>query len=171
MGVDPLTVGLAIASTGLSAIEASSAAKAEQSQLRYQQQVAANNAAIAEDNRRRAIQESTVAAAEKDIEASAILGQIVAEAGASGLDLASGSKVAKRVSAQKLAARDRARIIAEGQVEGGRFAQQRAGFEQRGANLSTAIGASRRAGRLGTLSSLISGAARVGKAFKPLATT
>lgn len=162
---DPVTIGLMLASTAISAVGASSAAKAEQRQLDYQSKVAANNAAIAEDNRQRAIQEASVAAADKDQDASAILGQLVAEAGASGLSLASGSKAAKVTSARKLAARDRARIIHEGAVEGGRFAQQRTGFESRRTNLLAARSAAGRAGRLNVLSSLVSGAARTSSAI------
>lgn len=157
---DPVTIGLLVASTAISAAGAHTAAKAEQRQLSHQSQVAQNNADIAEDNRLRAIQEASVTAADKDQDASAILGQMVAEAGASGLSLSSGSKAAKVTSSRKLAGRDRARIISEGAVEGGRFAQQGVNLRNRSANLLTAKAAAGRAGRLNVLSSLVSGAAK-----------
>ena len=166
MSPDPLTIGLMLASTGLSAVQASSAAKAEQAQLAYQSQVAQNNADIAEDNRQRTIQEANIAAADKDLEASSILGEAVAQAGASGLDLSTGSKSAAITSKKKLAARDRARIVSEGAIEGGRFAQQRAGFQNRSANLLTASSNAGAAGRFNVFSSLVSGAARTAGSFR-----
>ena len=163
MSVDPLTLAIAssVASAGLSAMGASAAADAEQRQLDYQSKVAQNNADIAEDNRQRAIQAASIEAADVDQSASAALGQMVATAGASGLSLTSGSKAAKVSSARKLSARDRARIINEGAIEGGRFAQERTGFENRRTNLLTARSAVGQAGRMNVLSSLVSGASQV----------
>jgi hypothetical protein len=167
MSVDPLTIaiGSTIAQAGMGIIQAKAAGDAEDARLRYQQQVAANNAAIAEDSRKRAVQASTVAAADKDLEASAILGEIMAEGGASGLSLTSGSKAAKRASAQKLSARDRARIRHEGELEAGRFAQERTGFENRGVNIGAARGANRSATRLSMASTLVSGATKSARAY------
>ena len=165
---DPVTIGLMVASTAISAVGASETAKAEQRKLDYQSKVAQQNADIAEDNRQRAIQAASITAADKDQEASAALGQMVATAGASGLSLTSGSKAAKVSSARKLSARDRARTIHEGAIEGGRFAQQKTGFENRKANLLTAKSAAGRAGRMAVASTLISGAAGTSKYYNSL---
>lgn len=84
-----------------------------------------NNAAIAEENRKSAIFESNVAAQEKDFEARAELGALLAGAGASGLNMGSGSKALQRKSATELAAKDRGRIINQGEVEAAQYEQQR----------------------------------------------
>jgi len=164
MSVDPLTLSMisTVASTGFSVLQDSAASKAEQAQLDYQSKVAQNNADLAENDRQRAIQEGNINAADGDLEASAIIGDMIAEGGASGLDLSTGSKSAAVSSAKRLAARDRARKVQEGAVEGGRFAQQRDGFRNKSSNLLTARANSKSAGRLSVFSSLVSGANKVG---------
>jgi hypothetical protein len=122
MSVDPLTIGMMIASTAVSAMGEMQKAKSQKAQLAYQAKVAQNNADIAEDNRMRAIQEANVAATDQDQSASAILGEMMAEGGASGLSLQSGSKASEVASAKKLAKRDRARLVHEGAVEAFRTA-------------------------------------------------
>lgn len=94
----------------------------------YQGQVAKNNAIIAENNAGRAIQEASVAAQEGDQAAAADIGQMISQAGASGLTLNTGSQGLKRKSASELAARDRGYTVYKGATEAAGYRQQAEDF-------------------------------------------
>lgn len=146
-----------VAGTALSAIGAMQQAK-------MQEQVAKNEAFKQEQNRLKAIEESRISAQDADQQAAAELGALIANAGASGIDLGSGSKALAVRSQEKLAARDRARIIHAGEIDATNYENNRRSA------LAEASGA-RSAGRFAMLggaldigSSLISGATQYSKA-------
>lgn len=120
---------------------------------RYRARVAKNNAAIYTDNADRIQQEAGVSAQDNDIRAAGEIGQLLAVQGASGVDMTSGSALRARVSAYKLASRDRGYTIAAGEAAATR-ALQGAADEQ---------GKARQAASAGIFS-LISGALGVGSA-------
>lgn len=90
----------------------------------YNAQVAANNVQIAESNAERSVQRAAVEAQEQDVQARGELGAMLASAGASGLNLGSGSALLRRKSAEELAAKDRGFIAFEGQSKAAQFKQQ-----------------------------------------------
>lgn len=134
------------------AVSASNAAKA--------------NAAIAEDNAKRATQEAAAKAQEQDVKARGELGAFLAESGASGLSLGSGSTLLRRQSLTELAAKDRGYITYEGAREATNFKQTAADYRAearsaRNAGFFNAVG-----GALEIGSTLISGASEVNRLKK-----
>lgn len=110
------------AGVGYSAYSANQAAN-------YQAAVAKQNAKVAENNAIHAVNEAAVNARDKDQENKAIIGQLLADQAASGLNLGSGSFALQRKSAEELSARDRQRTIYAGAVTANRYRQQGADFE------------------------------------------
>lgn len=117
----------------------------------FQAQVAKNNAVVAENNANRSVQEAAVAAQEGDQAANADLGQMLAQAGASGLTLNTGSMGLKYKSASELAARDRGYTIYKG-------ASEAAGYRQQANDFRTEAGGARSSAMFG----LVGGALDVG---------
>ena len=72
----------------------------------YQAKVAANNARIADENAKRAIHTANVQAQNQDFDALVAMGGLLAELGASGLQVGTGSAALRRKSQSELAARD-----------------------------------------------------------------
>jgi hypothetical protein len=135
------------------------------SAARYQQRVALNNATIATNNAERTRLETQVANQQQDQEAKADIGQLLSQGGASGLTLGVGSMGLRRKSAEQLASRDRAYTNYAG-------ATKAAGFDQQSADFTTSAAASGREAHfaklkrnIGVASSLISSAAKAGKAM------
>lgn len=157
----PLLTSLGGLSTALSVGSAVVGTIGAINQANFQSQVANNNAAIAEDNARRAVFESQVEAQETDFAARDELGQLLAQQGASGLSLGSGSFALRRKGQEELAAKDRGFIRNQGEVQATRFRQQ--ANDQR-AEAAQAKAAGRNAlisGAFEVGTSLVSGATRV----------
>lgn len=172
------TVGGAIAAGATVAagvVQARGAARAEEAALRaqeqqalFQAQVAENNALIEEQNREQAIANAALQAQDQDIGARTELGALIAEQGASGLDLGSGSFLRVREGLESIASQDRERIIEGGRIEAAGAAQRAADFRTQAAGArATATDArnaqsvARRTGRTGVFTSLISGASTI----------
>ena len=128
---------------------------------KFQEQVARNNAFISEENKQRAIFESQIGALDADEAASQELGLLIANAGASGLDLGSGSKLQAQRSKEALASRDRERIRFAGDVEGAKFEQEKQQFLAEAAFAKKAKSLAIVSGSVNLASSLISSASGV----------
>ena len=130
-------------------------------QSNYQSQVALNNQAIAEENARRVIFESQIEAQETDIEARGELGQLLAQQGASGLSLGSGSFALRRKGLEELAAKDRGFIRSQGEVRATRHRQQASDFAGESAMAKASGRGALVSGAFDIGTSLVSGASRV----------
>ena len=156
-------IGLTQAGTALGALGGVVSTIGAVQQQRFQQQVALNNAQIAEQNAAREVQRASMEAQEADVRARGELGQLIADAGASGLNLNSGSSFLRRRSLEQLAAKDRGFIVAEGEARAQAQKQiaqdERAGAAQSGrAAILEGIG-----GGLDIGTTLISGASKVNR--------
>lgn len=107
----------AIAGAVISGVSAFSAA-------RYKAQVSRNNALIADRNATQARKTATINAQEQDLDASQEIGAMIARMGGSGLSLGVGSLGRRVENADELAAKDRANIIFDGDVQSAQFSQQ-----------------------------------------------
>jgi len=114
----------------------------------YQAKVANANASIAEQNAARTRQEGAVKAQEGDFSARAEMGQLLANAGASGITAGVGSKLLQRKSAAELATRDRS--------------YTRYGAETEAVNFKQQANDLRAGGKSGVFFSLLSGAGEIG---------
>lgn len=83
----------------------------------YQAQVASQNAQAMEKAASDAAQKNSADAQDQDQRANLEMGQVLADASASGLDVNSGSTMLRRTSLQSLADRDRDRITKVGSAE------------------------------------------------------
>lgn len=118
-------IGSAI-SLGSSVFGAISGGRSQAASSRYAETVAANNAQIAKQNADYAAQEGEVNAAKKERETRAKLGGLLADQGASGVDVNSGSAVDVRSSAASIGALDALTIRSNA-------ARQAYGYETQGA--------------------------------------
>jgi len=112
------TVGSAVLSTAVTGISAISAS-------RYNAAVLRRNQALEAENAERIRQAGQTAAQEADFEAAAVFGDIIANQGASGFSLDSGSFQARRQKNRLTASINRRRIIRDAEIEG-RSADERA---------------------------------------------
>lgn len=152
---------LMIASTAISAYGAYRSGEAQASAASYQAAVARNNALIAQRNAAYSTQRGDILAQQKQQQTAQMLGSVRAAAGASGVDVQTGSParlqsdVAKLGEMDVLTIRNAAAREAFGyNVQGMSYAAT-AGLEESAAQ-SAAAG-----GELGALSSLISGAGQI----------
>lgn len=95
-----------VVGTGMSVFGALQSGKAASQSAKYNAAVATNNQEIANQNARYAAQEGEVNAARKQQETRAKIGGVLAEQGASGVDVNSGSAVDTRASASEVGAED-----------------------------------------------------------------
>lgn len=156
-----LMTSLGGTSTALAAAGAGYSAVASNRASMYQARVAQNNALVADMNAGRAVQEAAVRAQEQDFSAQGEIGALLANLGASGFSVSTGSAALRRRSAEGLAARDRNYTMYQGQTTADAYRQQAADFR-------TSAGASRMEARNALISggfqigeTLISGASRV----------
>jgi len=129
----------------------------------YQAKVASNNAIIAENNAKRATQEAAIAAQDQDFAARGEIGDIIAQASASGLTLDTGSQGLKRRAALGLAARDRGYTIYRGATEAAAYRQQAADFTSSASAFGTEALFGAVGGALDVGTSLVSNATKVKK--------
>jgi len=130
----------------------------------YQSKVASNNAIIANNNANRAVQEAAVAAQEQDFAARGEIGDIISQAGASGLTLDTGTQGLRRRSASELAARDRGYTIYRGATEAAAYRQQGADFKAEASAAKSKAFFGLAGGAIDVGSSLVSGATKVNNA-------
>lgn len=130
----------------------------------YQAKVAANNARIADENAKRAIHTANVQAQNQDFDALVAMGGLLAELGASGLQVGTGSAALRRKSQSELAARDRGYTIHEGQMQASNYRQQAQDFRTEAAGAKRGAMYSLLGGGLEVGSSLITGASKVNQA-------
>lgn len=152
-----IATGAAVVGTALQIKSQRDQAKAAEARARYQAEVAKRNAAVEEENRQRAIAEAAVEAQDQDFDARRELGALMAEQGALGLDLGSGSFLRQRAGLETIAATDRARIIDRGQNEADAAKRRADNFREEAGNATAAAADARRSGRRAVAASLISG--------------
>lgn len=157
MAVAPILLIAAVGATAVVGVMAAKAqTKAAQSQADFNTRKAENNAVIAEKNRERALAESRVAAQDSDQAARSEIGQVVANAAASGLSISSGSKAQQRVSLEKLVSRDRERLVLAGTLEAQGLTERASQARAEAANSRKARKFAAKAGQLQAANSLVS---------------
>lgn len=154
-------IGLAIASTAITAGSKIAGGIANKRAADYQAGVMELNKQVADQNAERATQVGQVAQQEQDFEALSFIGKQFALQGANGTEVSSGSAMKARATSQRLARLDAARIREDAQLTARQYRMQ-------GLGLATQAQLARREGRqslvagfIGAGSSLISGAQRV----------
>ena len=100
--VDPISLGLMAAGTGLQMFQANQQQNAQAAMEQYQSQVANNNAAIAQQQAQNAESQGQLALEQQQDKNSATLGMARAQTAANGLDLNMGSPLAVQTSDQTL---------------------------------------------------------------------
>ena len=159
-----VTTGAAVVGTALSVVQSQQQARAQEEQAQFQAQVAQNNALIEDANREQAIVDAAVSAQDQARGQRQELGQLIADQGASGLDLGSGSFLRVREGLEAIASVDRERIVRQGQNEADAAASRAAAFRTEAAGFRSAAGDARSSGIIGVGASLVSGAATVAAA-------
>jgi hypothetical protein len=162
MGIDP--VSLAIMSTVASAGGAVFSTIAQRNAASYEQKVAQRNAVIAEDNARRAVMESQEEQQDWSRAAREQIGQMVAEMGASGVAVDSGTNLLVRRATQEDVVRDAQRIRTEGKTRGDAFRTRGSDFQAQASAAGARKSNTTISGAFDLGSSLISGATRVNRA-------
>lgn len=152
-----IATGAAVVGTAMQIQAAREAAKAEEERAKYQREVALRNAAIEEENRVAELHEAALAAQDADQDAKIELGALLADQGASGLDLGSGSFLRVRQGMETIAAQDRSRIIKEGENAADEASRRAENFREEARNAGRAADNARSAGRRSVAASLISG--------------
>lgn len=147
--------------TALAAGSAAFTAISGYQQGMYQSRVAANNAQIANDNAKRVTQETAVKAQEQDWQAQTEMGALLANLGASGLSVGTGSAALRRKSQENLAAKDRAYTTYEGETQATGYKQQSQDFTAEAAANRSAAQNALISGVLDIGSSLVGGASKV----------
>lgn len=162
MGIDPVTlaiVGSVVAGAG--AVQGMIAAR---NQAAYEQKLAQRNALIAEDNARTAIIDSQEEQQDWSRSARDQIGQMVAEMGASGVSLDTGTNLLRRQSTQQDVVRDAQRIRQEGNVRADAYRNQKSNFIGEASAASARKRNATVEGALNIGSTLIGGATSVNKA-------
>lgn len=162
MGIDP--VSLAIIGTVVSGAGAIGSMVAARNEASYQQKLAQRNAVIAEQNARDTIQDSQVEQQDWSRSAREQIGMMVAEMGASGIALDSGTNLMIRKSTQDDVVRDATRIRDEGNQRANQFRQRGSDFQAEASAAGARKSNATTAGVINIGSSLISGASKVNRA-------
>lgn len=162
MGIDP--VSLALIGTVVAGAGAVQQMVATRNMASYEQKLAERNQLIQEDNARSAVLESQIEQQDWSRSAREQIGQMVAEMGASGLSVNSGSNLLRRVGTQEAVERDAQRIREDGNNRADQFRQR---ASDSGAEASLAGARKRNATTAGIInigSTLIGGATQVNRA-------
>ena len=125
--------------------------------------IAEQNQKLAEENAERIRQQAAVHAQEQDVAARGEIGAIIASAGASGLNLGTGSKLLQRRSAEELAAKDRGFTIFRGEMDAHTEEKRAADFATQSSLASQQGVFAGVGGLLDVGTSLVSGASRVNR--------
>lgn len=165
MGVDPVSMGLAVAGAGISAYGKYEGGQATQAQMAYQAQVAQNNAQIAKQNAQWDIQAGEAAANAQGLKTRAQVGSTVAKQAAGGIATGVGS-AAQVVAGERevgminaMTIRSNASREAYGQEVAATSDEAQAGlYEMEGKQAAEG-------GDLGAMGSLLSSAGSFGKYF------
>lgn len=156
-----LSVVGGVVGTGLSIFGAIQQGRAQDAAAQYQANVATVNAGIAEENAQRVQQTAAIEQLQQDNESAALFGAQEAGQSASGLSVKSGSFLATRRSARKLARQDALNIRQQGDVQAYGFRTDKAN-ELASAEFSRAQGKSALASSyLDAASSFVGGATSV----------
>lgn len=132
-------------------------------QANYQAQVASNNATIAKRNAVQAINRSQIEQEDQDAQSAGMIGELVAEQGASGTTLASPSAVMTRSAAAKIGRQDALRTRYAGEMEAYNYRVQAANFKAQADASKTEGIASLLGGFLGGAGSLIGNSSSVNR--------
>lgn len=163
------TTGAAIASlaataigTGISAYGSYQQGQAASKAASYNAQIAENNRTIAEQNAEYATRAGIAKAEQESLAGRSALGKIKARQSASGVTVASSSSEDVVEGAREANVLDVANVVQNAQLQAYGYKSQAMNFEA-GANLARIEGANaRRAGTLGALGTLLSGAGSLG---------
>jgi hypothetical protein len=165
MGVDPVSAGLALAGTGLSAFCKYESGQATQATMAYQAQVAQNNAIIAKQNARWDMQAGEAAASAQGLKTRAQVGSTVAKTAAGGVATGVGS-AADTVAGEREVGLINAMTIRSNASREAYGQEVQATSDTAQAQLDTMEGSqAAEGGDLGAIGSLLSGASTTGKFF------
>jgi hypothetical protein len=164
---DPVTmmagVGLAgsIGSSVMGGLGASYSAKAKAGQYNYQAGIARVNQSVQEQNAKFAADSGEIEGVQTGMKHKALLGKIVAQQGASGIDVNSGTNLDVYAGAQTIARMDQANV-ARNAMQKTRAYQSAAWSEGEQANMyDIAAKNAKKEGKIGILSSIVGGASSV----------
>jgi hypothetical protein len=151
---------LPIVAVGLTAASSVFAGFTQYRAGQYQAAIADMNQKIAKDNAARATHTAQVEQQDQDMVARAMLGEQLAEQGASGFTVDSGSFKVARKSASQLARKDALNIRNAGEMEAHNYLTQAANFGLQGQSMRSAAFGSLLGGFLEGAGSLASGTAK-----------
>lgn len=156
-----MAAGLPIAALGISAVSSIFAGFSQYRAGQYQAAIANLNEKIAKDNAARAQHAAQVEQQNQDMVARAMLGEQVAEQGASGFSIGSPSFRLARKSAHQLARQDSLNIRQAGEMEANNYLTQAANFNLQSQGARSAAWGSLLGGFLEGAGSLVSGVAKI----------
>ena len=161
MGIEALAIGSLVASVGsgvMGAAGASASADASARSYEYKAGVARNNAIIAERNALAATEAGGAQAQTNDMKTRALMGQQLAEQGANGLEVGSGTNVAVRQSAEDIGHLDTLTILNNAAKNTAGFKAQGMNFEAEGKFADASASNARTAGEYSVATSLLGAA-------------
>lgn len=147
-----LSTAASVASAGIGALGALSAA-------RYQAKLAEYNATVAEDNAKRAEERGAIEAQDNDMATLGMLGEQEAAQTSSGISLRSKSAVAVRRAARQLGRRDSLNIVQGSKIEGYNYRVEAAG-QRANAQMARSAGATNALGSFLSLGGSLIGNAK-----------
>lgn len=130
----------------------------------FQAKVAERNAQLADENAKRALHDAAVQAQNRDLDSTVEMGDLLANLGASGLAIGTGSAALRRKSQAELARRDRGYIIQEGEMAAHNYRQQAQDFRTEASGAKAEGKWNMLSGALDLGSTLITGASKVNQA-------
>jgi hypothetical protein len=154
-----------VAGAGISAYGAYSTGQANSANAAYQAQVAQNNAAIARQNAGLETQTGEIQAANQGMKTRAMIGKTMAEQGASGVDVNSGSPVAVRSAEAKLGMLDALTIRANAARKAYGYQVAATGDVAEGQLLETESQQAAAAAPISALGSFLGGVSTAGSRF------
>lgn len=156
-----MAAALPIAAVGITAASSVFAGFTAFRAGQYQSAIAGMNEKIAKDNATRAKHTAQVQQQDQDMVARAMLGEQLAEQGASGFTVGSASFRNARKSAKELARKDALNIRQAGEMEANNYLTQAANFNLQGQGMRSSAWGSLLGGFLEGAGSLASGTAKI----------
>lgn len=165
----PAIAGISLGATAVGsifgAIGAGQQASAQAANAQYQAAVARNNQLIAERNAGAAIQAGEAQATDVSLRGAAQLGRIRAGQAANNIDVNTGSAVDVQAAQRGMTALDTSRVMNRAQREAYGYRAQASNYGAQAQLEQAQAGQAQAAGRLGIMSSLVSGAGELSNRF------
>ena len=156
-----MAAALPVIAVGITAASAVFAGYTSYKAGQYQSAIATQNANIAKENAKRAQHTAQVEQQQQDMVARAMLGEQLAEQGASGFSVGSPTSVLARKSARELARKDALNVRNAGEMEAHNYLAQAANFQMNAAGSRSAGFNALLGGFLEGAGSMASGTAKI----------